>query len=151
MSYEPKLIAPFENSGLKKWYKPWITGAEAFPQIENVYARRGVVRKREGFRLLAALPAADKPVQGLKNWINPATLNESLIAFSQTKSYVFNDGTQSFNDITHLSDGTAFTFGNGTNDYFWGSNYAGSLWIANGKGLTTAAPFPLLANGIFYL
>ena len=152
MGYEPKLIAPFENSGLKKWYKPWITGPTAFPQISDAYARRGVVRKREGFRLLAALPAADKPVQGIKNWINPSTLSESLIVFSLTKSYSFNDGTQAFNDITHLSDAaTAFTFGNGANDYFWASNFAGSLWVTNGKGLTTAGPFPTPANGIFYL
>lgn len=151
MGYEPRLIAPFDNSGLKKWYKPWIIGPTAFPQLADAYARRGVVRKREGFRLLAALPAGDKPVQGLKNWVNPATLNESLIAFSQTKSYLFNDGSQTFGDITHLSDTTAFTFGNGANDYFWSSNYAGSMWVANGKGLTTAAPFPTPANGIFYL
>jgi hypothetical protein len=151
MGYEPKLIAPFDNSGLKKWYKPWITGSTAFPQISDAYARRGVIRKREGFRILASLPSGDAPVQGLKNWINPLTLGESLIAFSQTLSYLFVDASQTFTNITHLSDTTAFTFGNGTNDYFWGSNYQGSLWIANGLGLTTAAPFPTPTNGIFYL
>ncbi len=151
MAYEPRLIAPFENSGLKKWYKPWIIGDQAFPQLADAYARRGVVRKREGFRLLATLPAADKPVQGIKNWINPATLSENLIVFSLTKSYLFNDVGQNFTDITQLSDTTAFTFGNTANDFFWASNYAGSMWVTNGLGLTTAAPFPTPANGIFYL
>jgi len=151
MAYEPYLVAPYENSGLKKWFKPWIIGRTAFPIISDAYPRRGVIRKREGTRLLASFPAGDKPVQGLKNWVNPNTLGESLIAFSRTKSYVFNDGTQAFNDITHLSDTTAFTFGNGTNDYFWSCNFAGSMWVANGLGLTTAAPFPTPTNGIFYL
>lgn len=150
MAYEPRLIAPFENSGLKKWYKPWITGDQAFPQLADAYARRGVVRKREGFRKLAALPAGDSPVQGLKNWINPSTLGESLIAFSLTKSYLFSDGPQTFGDITHLADTTAFTFGNGANDYFWSCNFAGSMWITNGLGFTTAS-FPASAKGIYYL
>src|SRR6185437_16119917 len=131
MAYEARLIAPFDNSGLKKWYKPWITGITAFPQISDAYARRGVVRKREGFRLLAPLPAGDKPVQGLKNWIDPATLGERLLAFSLTKSYLFDDGTQSFLDVTFRPDATPFSFSNGPNDYFWASNYAGSLWVTN--------------------
>lgn len=131
MAYEPRLIAPFDNSGLKKWYKPWITGITAFPQISDAYARRGVVRKREGFRLLASFPASDKPVQGLKNWINPATLGERLLGFSQTKSYLFDDTSQTFNDITLRPDGSSFSFSNGTNDYFWASNFAGSMWVTN--------------------
>lgn len=139
MAYEPKMIAPFENSGLKKWYKPWITGPTAFPQITDAYARRGVVRKREGYRLLATLPAGDAPVQGLKNWINPSTLGESLIAFSLTKSYLFNDGTQSFNDVTKFPDNSTFSWSNGTNDYFWTCNYAGSMWATNGTSPAVAA------------
>jgi hypothetical protein len=151
MGYEPKMIAPFENSGLKKWYKPWITGPTAFPILQDAYARRGVVRKREGTRLLASFPASDKPVQGIKNWINPSTLGESLIAFSLTKSYLFSDTSQTFSNITQVSDGaTAFSFGNGTNDYYWSSNFAGSMWLANGKGYTTAT-FPAAANGLFFL
>lgn len=140
MAYTPQLIAPFEDSNLKKWYKPWLIRKQAFPYIENAYARRGVVRKREGYQLLAALPAADAPVQGLKNWINPSTLGESLIAFSLTKSYLFNDGTQSFNDVTLRPDASAFSFTNGANDYFWTSNFAGSMWTTNN----------LTADGINY-
>jgi hypothetical protein len=135
MGYEPRLIAPFDNSNLKKWYKPWIVGATAFPQITDAYARRGVVRKREGFRLFATLPAGDKPVQGLKNWINPTTLGETLVAFSLTKSYIFNDISQTFQDVTFLADKTTpFSWSNGTNDYFWSCNFAGSMWVTNGVG-----------------
>lgn len=140
MGYEPHLTTPFENSGLKKWYKPFLIGIKAFPVISNAYARRGVVRKREGYQLLASLPAADAPVQGLKNWINPSTLGERLIAFSRTKSYLFDDGTQSFNDVTLRFGGGAFSFTNGTNDYFWTSNFAGSMWETNN----------LTADGINY-
>lgn len=131
MAYEPHLIAPFENSGLKKWYKPWLIGEQAFPNIQDAYARRGVVRKREGFRLLASLPGGDSPVVGIKTWINPATLNERLLAFSKTKSYLFDDGTQTFSDVTLLPNGATFTFSNGNNDYFWTSNFAGSMWTTN--------------------
>lgn len=139
MAYTPHLIAPFENSGLKKWYKPWITGEKAFPLISDAYARRGVVRKREGYRLLATFPSSDKPVQGLKNWINPSTLGDSLIGFSLTKAYLFIDGSQTFSNITFLAYPTgvavpvanaAFTFGNSANDYYWTSNYAASMWVA---------------------
>jgi hypothetical protein len=132
--YEPILIAPFENSGLKKWYKPWITGPQAFPQLSDAYARRGVVRKREGMQILATLPKEGgiaPPVQGIKNWINQSTLGESLLGFSLTKSYLFNDGTQTFGDVTLFPDGSPFTWSNGTNDYFWASNYAGSMWTTN--------------------
>jgi hypothetical protein len=140
MAYEPHLVTPFEKSGLKKWYKPFLIGQKAFPVIENAYARRGVVRKREGYQLLGSLPAADKPVQGLKNWINPATLGERLLAFSLTKSYLFDDGTQTFNDVTFRFGGGAFSFTNGANDYFWASNFAGSMWVTNN----------LTADGINY-
>lgn len=154
MAYEPRLIAPFENSGLKKWYKPWITGDQAFPSLNDAYARRGVVRKREGFRILATLPTeggVEPPVQGLKNWINPATLNESLIAFSLAKSYLFRDAFQDFVDITQYNSGsTTFSFGTGANNYYWTSNYAGSMWMVNGLGFTTATVITA-AKGIFYL
>lgn len=151
MGYEPHLITPFEKSGLSKYYKPFLIGEEAFPVIEDAYPYRGNVRKREGYRLLASFPGGDSPVQGLKNWVNPATLNESLIGFSRTKSYLYNDSTLVFNDITQLSDGpTTFSFGNGTDDYFWASNYAGSMWVTNGLGLTTAG-VPAAVNGILYL
>ena len=151
MTYEPRLIAPFENSGLKKWYKPWIIGDQAFPVITDAYAYRGSVQKREGRRILAPLPDGDLPVQSLAVWINPATLSNNLVAFSLTNSYLFNDMSQDFFDITQYASGsTEFAFGNGANDYFWTSNYAGSMWTTNGlpytDGTVTSG-----TGGILYL
>lgn len=131
MGYEPQLITPFDNSGLKKWYKPFIIGPTAFPIISDAYARRGVVRKREGFRILASFPSSDKPVQGLKNWVNPANLAERLLGFSLTKSYLFSDGSQTFANVTFRPNATPFSFSNTANDYFWTSNFAGSMWTTN--------------------
>jgi hypothetical protein len=149
MTYEPKLISPFTNSGLKKFFKPFIIGSTAFPEITDAYAWRGSVRKREGFNLLGTQPTS--PVQGLRNWINPATLGFSLITFSQTKSYFFNALSSTFTDITQLSSGaTTFSFGNGPNDYFLASNYQVSLWVTNGLPLVTGT-VPGITNRILYL
>jgi hypothetical protein len=134
MGYEPYLVAPYENSGLKKWFKPWIIGRTSFPSINDAYPRRGVIRKREGMNLFATLPlegGVSPPVQGLKNWVNPSTLGEYLLAFSRTKSYLFIDGSQIFSNVTFRPDGSPFSFSNGANDYFWTSNFAGSMWTAN--------------------
>lgn len=133
MAYEPRLIAPFRNTGLSKYFKPWIIGSEAFPSINNAYAWRGNVRKREGYRFLAAFPGGDKPVMGLKNYIAPATLAENLIGFSETKSYFFNNVSSTFVDMTFYASpaGTAFSFSGGADDFFWSSNYANSLWVTN--------------------
>jgi len=122
--WEPRLIAPFTNSGLKKYFKPWIIGKEAFPDIQDAYAWRGSVRKREGFRLFATLPASDKPVQGLKYWVNPASLAKTSVAFSITKAYFYNFLTPAYQNISFLASpaGTAFSFTNSVNDYYWRSN-----------------------------
>ena len=151
MAYEPHLIAPFNNSGLNRYYKPWLIGKEAFPDMSNAYPWRGSVKKREGYRAIQGSPLPTAPVQGLKTWINPSTLNPSLIAFSTTKSYFYDFNTFTFVDITQLSDAaTVFSFGNGNDDFFWTSNYAGSMWTTNGLGFVLA-DFPATAKGIFYL
>jgi hypothetical protein len=147
MSYEPNLITPFLNSGLSQFFKPFLVGDQAFPDIEDAYPWRGSVRKREGYRLFATLPTT--PVQGLKSWINPSTLVPNLIAFSLTKSYGYNVGGGAFVDITQLANPvTAFSFGNGAFDYYWTTNFAGSMWMTNGLGYTAAGAS---YNGIFYL
>jgi len=138
MGYEPNLITPFVDSGLKKYFKPFIIGPTAFPQISDAYPWRGSVRKREGYRLLASLPAGDAPVQGLKNWINPTTLNPTLIAFSLIKSYIFSAGV--FSDITFFAyptgggtpvTGAPFSWSNTAVNFFWTANYRGSMWVTN--------------------
>jgi len=132
MGYEPRLITFFQN-GLVKYYKPWLISNEAFPEISNAYAWRGSIRKREGFTLLGTLPGGDKPVQGLKNWLNPATLAQTTVSFSLTKAYRYITTTNLFQDISFLANppGDAFSFMNGPNDYYWSTNYAGSMWVVN--------------------
>lgn len=147
MSYQPHLISPFVNSGLSQFFKPFIIGETAFPDIEDAYPWRGSVRKREGYSLFGTIPTT--PVQGLKTFINPSTLVPSLIAFSLTKSYGFSGGV--FTDITQLTDGpTTFSFGTTAFQYYWSSNFQGSMWVTNGLGYTTAG-LPGAVNGILYL
>jgi hypothetical protein len=134
MGYEPRLIAPYKNS-LVKYYSPWIIGDDAFPNISNAYTWRGKVRKREGYSLFGSFPGGDGPVQGLKNWVNPATLSQTLVAFSTTLSYIWNISlpVPAFQNINFLSNpaGQAFTWSNTADQYFWTSNYAGSMWTTN--------------------
>src|SRR5882672_5971788 len=103
MSYTPHLITPFINSGISRYLKPFLIGDEAFEVLSDAYPWRGTIRKREGNSLLGTLPAGDKPIQGLKNWVSPSSFSEILIAFSRTKSYIWN-GT-AFQDITFTAAG----------------------------------------------
>lgn len=132
MTYTPHLIAPFKND-LVNYYKPWLIGDDAFPSITNAYSRRGSVRKREGYHLFATLPGGDFPVQGIKSWINPATLNASSFAFSLTKSYLYNTGLEDYVDATFLAEppGTTFSWSNSAVDYYYTSNFASSMWTSN--------------------
>jgi hypothetical protein len=149
MGYEPRLISPFLDSGLNQFFKPFIIGDTAFPDIQDAYPWRGTVKKREGYTLLPGAPIPTFPVQGLKNWINPISLVPNLIAFSLTKSY--NYVSEVFTDITQLFDGsTEFSFGTGTFNYYWTANFAGSMWTTNGLGYSTAG-LPGAVNGILYL
>lgn len=130
MGFEPRLIAPFDGGGLQKYYKPWIIGQEAFPLIEDAYAWRGSVRKREGFFLLGSLPAG--PVQGLLNYIVPANGDEQLIAFNTTQSFLWNSSTTAFDNISFFQTTSAAITWTGTDgDFFWGANYANALWVSN--------------------
>lgn len=149
MSYEPKLITPFTESGLSQYFQPFIIGNTAFPTIENAYAWRGNVRKREGYTFFKALPASDKPIQGITSWVNPASLASDSIVFSKTKAYRYNPSAGAYQDISFLTDGTAFSFGNGDNDYFWTTNFAGSLWVTNGLGRIPAGE-PTAERGIMF-
>lgn len=55
MSYDPTLIAPYK-SGLKKYYKPFLEGNDAFEELDNCYSSRGVIKKREGSTIIARVP-----------------------------------------------------------------------------------------------
>lgn len=130
MGYEPRLISPFEGGGLITYYKPWLIGNEAFPNIQDAYAWRGVVRKREGFSLLATI--ATTPIMGLRSYYT-TNGNEQLLAFSTTKSYLLvSVPAIQFNDIsTFQTSGAAIAWTGGTTDFFWSTNFASSLWVTN--------------------
>lgn len=130
MTLEARLITPFEKGGLVTYYKPWLIGDDAFPIIENMYLWRGQLKKREGFTLLGTLPTT--PVQGLKNYIVPATANEQLIAFSTTKAYLWDTVGLTFNDISLNQFGATISWGGGVDDFFNASSYANSSWFTNG-------------------
>ena len=63
MSYEPHYIASFENeSGLDKFYEPFLIPEKAFPILEDAYAWRGRIRKRQGFSFLGRLRRKVTPI-----------------------------------------------------------------------------------------
>lgn len=133
MGFDPRLIAPFEGGGLEEYYKPWLIGDKAFEVLEDAYAWRGVVRKREGYSLLAVLPTT--PIQGLKTYfLNTASsIAEQLIGFSTTKAYLLvSTPSIQFDDISFFqSGGLAISWTGGVTDFFWTCNFAGSLWVTN--------------------
>ena len=140
MAYEPRLITPFKESGLSKYYRPYLVGQEAFPDIADAYPWRGQVIKRDGFSLLAQLPsvggANQGPVMGLRTFDAPVTSGSasninSLVAFNPTNAYLYDAGAQTFNNVSFYADGNPFTWTGGTDDYFWSVNYVGSLWVTN--------------------
>lgn len=76
MSYESRLIAPFyKGSGLDKYFKPWLIGDDAFEEAENMFTWRGSIRKRDGYQLLARLPAHES-INAISN-ANPAVVTTS--------------------------------------------------------------------------
>lgn len=50
--YDSNLIAPF-RSGISQYYKPFLIGNDAFEELDNVYAWRGNIIKREGSSILS--------------------------------------------------------------------------------------------------
>ena len=141
MSLQPHLIAPFDGGGLVEYYKPWLIGEKAFAVLDDAYAWRGTVRKREGYSLLATLPTF--PIQGLKTYYlnQGATTNEQLIGFSTTKAYLLvSTPAIQWNNISFFAyptglgtpvTGASFSFSGAVTDFFWTSNYASSLWATN--------------------
>ncbi len=56
MSYEPHYIASFENdSGIDTFYEPFLIPEKAFPTLQDAYAWRGRIKKRQGFLFLGRL------------------------------------------------------------------------------------------------
>lgn len=130
MTYEPQLLAPIEGGGLVTYYKPWLIGREAFPNIQDAYVWRGTVKKREGYSFLANLPFG--PVNGLSQYFVPSSGLPQLIAFNQSTAYILkNTPAPNFVNISTFSDGSTVTWTGGQNDFFYSSNFADSLWVTN--------------------
>jgi len=56
MSYQPFYISSFENdSGLDQYYESFLIPEKAFPTLEDAFAWRGRVRRRDGFAFLGRL------------------------------------------------------------------------------------------------
>ena len=56
MSYTPFYIFGFEgDSGLNQYYEPFLIPEKAFPTLEDAYAWRGRIRKRQGYTLIGRL------------------------------------------------------------------------------------------------
>ena len=56
MAYRPFYISSFENeSGLDNYAESFLIPEKAFPRLEDAYAWRGRVKRREGFELLGRL------------------------------------------------------------------------------------------------
>ena len=133
MNYEPRLISPFDNGGLITYYKPFLIGDQAFPVLEDAYAWRGSLWKREGYSLLATLPTV--PVQGLKTYYlnTGSSQTEQTIGFSTTKAYLLiSSPSIQFSNISFFqTTGAAISWTGTSADFFWASNFAGSLWATN--------------------
>ena len=76
MSYQPHYIAAFENeSGLDKYYEPFLLPEKAFTSLEDAYCWRGRVRRRVGYENLGRL-RRDIPSRPLGNsGASPWTFN----------------------------------------------------------------------------
>lgn len=133
MNYEPRLISPFDNGGLITYYKPFLIGDQAFPVLEDAYAWRGTLRKREGYSLLATIPTV--PVQGLKTYYlnTGSSQQEQTLGFSTTKSYLLiSSPSIQFSNISFFqTTGAAISWSGTSSDFFWSCNFAGSLWATN--------------------
>jgi len=56
MSYQPHYISNFENeSGLEQYHEPFLLPEKAFPTLEDAFAWRGRIKRREGFDTLGRL------------------------------------------------------------------------------------------------
>lgn len=70
MSYKPFYISSFENeSGVDTYYESFLIPEKAFPQLEDAFAWRGKIRRRDGFSLLGRLG------RSLNQIILPPTIN----------------------------------------------------------------------------
>lgn len=71
------------------------------------------------------------PVMGLRTFIVTATGDEQLIAFHPKQAFIFNTGTQLFQNIS-FDTASAPILWTGTKDnFFYSSNFATVMWVTN--------------------
>jgi hypothetical protein len=70
------------------------------------------------------------PIMGTKTFIDSAN-NEKLIVFTPKQAFEFNVSTQAFDNISFDRASAPILWGGAKDDFFYTSNYAGSLWTTN--------------------
>ena len=82
MTFKPFYISSYENdSGLDQYAEAFLIPERAFPQLEDAYAFRGRIKRREGFSLLGRL-RRELTALALTNADGTATYNEADILSS---------------------------------------------------------------------
>lgn len=79
------------------------------------------------------------PIMGTRIFID-SSKNEKLIVFNAKKAYEYNVTTTALDDISFDQAAAPISWGGTNNDYFFSSNYAGSLWVTNNISGTTDQP-----------
>lgn len=73
------------------------------------------------------------PVMGLEDFLTSTINFPVLVAFDTTKSYQFNETTQTFYDVNfYKSSAKSFLWSGTDAQQFWTTNYAGAMWATNG-------------------
>ena len=81
MGYEPHYIASFEDdSGLNQYYEPFLIPEKAFPQLEDAFAFRGQIKRREGFNYLGRLRRDIGDISLVAISATPAYSNLDIVA-----------------------------------------------------------------------
>ncbi len=164
MGYKPFYIASFENdSGLFTYYEPFLAPDKAFPIMEDAYAWRGRVKRRQGFsklgRLRRAFTSMNYFTTGASPWSfnirsvtgyvsNTNTANPGQVTTPYPHGLTTGDtviitgivGATGYNNVTFtitVVDTTNFTVG--VDAAAFGAYTSGGQWISN-RSLTATEP-----------
>lgn len=67
MSLQPRIIAPI-GSGLNRYFPSWTSPEDSFFEMDNCYAKRGRIQKRQGTSILSRVPLYVQPGGGSFNF-----------------------------------------------------------------------------------
>jgi len=136
--YQPFPITTFKT-GFFNYVQPWVRPEEAFDPLENAQIYRGVLSKRNGYKLLAQLPDMN-PVMGIMRYQNETTGAENLVVTSTKNAYLFNDGASTFGLITSIAE-SVFWMGTATGTIpmptFWPNLVPTTVNITDGTTVIT--------------